>query len=374
MTSPVYFWNLSASRRVPTSERIKRLLQAAGALEHIRPGDLTAIKVHFGETGVTGFLSPQVVRHVVAPYLEAGAKPFVTDTATLYAGTRGEAVSHALTAARHGFDPLVTGAPVIMADGLRSTNEVEVPVSGKHFQTAYLARDIVEADVLVMLSHFKAHELAGYGGALKNAAMGCASRKGKMRQHGCLAPGVYADKCLACGTCLEVCAPGALSLVADETGHERISVNHELCVGCGSCFHACRFDALQVDWRTDVGQFLERMMEYAAAVLVSREKPTLHLNFVTCVTPHCDCTGFSDAPVCQDIGVLASWDPVAVDQAGLDLVNAAQPNPGSRLPKGLEPGEDKFLALYPATPPDFGLEYAVELGLGSREYELVPVK
>jgi len=367
--STVWFWNLRASLKAPYEQRMRRLLKAADAAKPVRQGDLAALKMHFGEAGVTTFITPIQVRPIVEFYRQAGAKPFLTDTNTLYAGNRGEAVSHKLQAALHGFDPNILGAPVVIADGLRSTNEAVVELKGRYIDKAFLAGDIVAADLLVTLSHFKGHGLAGFGGALKNVAMGCATRRGKMQQHGCLAPQVNPDKCTGCGICVEVCAPGALRL--DE--NRRIGVDKSLCAGCGACFHACAHGGVEIDWRTDLGEFLGRMMEYAAATLLTRPQPTLHLSFVKDVTPDCDCIGFSDAPLCPDIGVLASWDPVALDQAALDLVNAAQPHYPSRLPAGMRPGENKLHRLASKLPEDMGLAYAQELGLGSREYKLKPI-
>jgi len=292
----------------------------------------------------------------------------LTDTATLYVGNRGEAVSHCLQAAAHGFDPLLLQAPVIIADGLKSQNQVAVPFAGRHIQQAYLAGDILAADSLLTVTHFKGHELAGIGGCLKNLAMGCATRQGKMHQHGCLGPLVHAEKCKGCENCIQVCASRALSL-DDE---RKILFNPELCVGCGACFHACTEGCLQVDWKTDVALFVERMMEYAAAVLGSRkrERSCAHLSFATQVTPQCDCAGYSDKPICPDIGVLASLDPVALDQACLDLVNKAEALHPSHLPAGIKPGENKFLAMHPHVPHGFGLDYAEKLGLGTRDYTL----
>lgn len=367
--STVYFLNQRAWRKGTFEARFKKLLTTAGLAEAMAPGELVAVKLHFGESGVTAFVPPLKLKPLLETLRAAGGKPFLTDTATLYAGSRGNAVNHAVLAASHGFDPNLLGAPVIMADGLRSTNEAVVQVAGKHFQEAYVAGDIVAADRLVTVSHFKGHELAGFGGALKNVAMGCATRRGKMQQHGILAPAVFPDKCTGCGSCLEVCAPRALRL-EEQDGKRRIAVDTARCVGCGSCFHVCGFGGVEIDWRTDVGAFLERMMEYAAAVLVGRARPSLHVSFVTAVSPECDCMGFSDAPLCPDLGVLASWDPLALDQACLDLVNAAPPLYPSKLPAGLQPGQDKFRAVHPHVPEGYGLDYAASLGLGTREYQL----
>lgn len=376
MPSTVYFWNLRTSRKAAYDVRLRRLLKAAGVPDVVRSGDLTAVKMHFGESGVTGFITPHLVRPIVAFLRKLGARPFLTDTNTLYVGRRGEAVSHGLLAAEHGFDPLLVQAPVVIADGLKSRNEISVPFPGKHISEAHLAGDILAADSLLTLSHFKGHELAGIGGSLKNLAMGCATRRGKMHQHGCLAPMVHADNCKGCGACVEVCASGALRVRPEgpKRPEGKVELNPELCVGCGACLHVCREKCLAVDWKTDVTAFVERMMEYAAAVVRSMEQgqrsmpACAHMSFVTQVTPQCDCAGYSDRPVCPDIGVLVSRDPVALDQACLDMVNAAPPLHPSHLPPDIRPGDDKFRAMYPHVPEGYGLAYAESLGIGTRSY------
>ncbi|ADU64276.1 MAG: DUF362 domain-containing protein [Pseudodesulfovibrio sp.] len=370
MSATVYFWNLRASHKAPFDKRMRSLLKAASADTLVTGGDLAAVKLHFGEQGTTGFLRPLWIREIVDFLSRAGAKPFLTDASTLYVGQRGEAVSHSLCAARHGWDPLALGAPVIIADGLKGGDEVAVPVGGKHIADAYIASAVAEADFLVSVNHFKGHEMAGYGGALKNIGMGCASKKGKMHQHFSTGPEITIENCTGCGSCLLACKTQALSLDA-ETG--RIALNAERCVGCGGCFVACRFDALNVNWKIGIQEFLERMMEYALAVVRTKRKPCLHINFVMDVVPDCDCVGFTDAPICPDIGVLVSLDPVAVDQASLDLVNAAQPLHPSQLPFGVTPGQNKFLAIHPHVPEAMGLDYAEAIGLGTRQYELLPL-
>jgi len=368
MASKVYFWNLRASSKAPFEKRMRSLLKAAKADQHISDGDLSAIKLHFGEKGVTGFLRPLWIKPILDFIREAGGKPFLTDASTLYVGQRGEAVSHTLCAAHHGWDPLILNAPVIIADGLKGEHEVTVPVGGKHIGEAYIAGAIAEADSFVSLNHFKGHELAGYGGALKNIGMGCASKKGKMQQHFSTGPVVTADNCEACEACTKVCKTRALYM--DETTG-KIALNPEKCVGCGGCFVACRHGALEVNWKIGVQEFLERMMEYCVAVMKTKKTPGLHINFVMDVVPDCDCVGFTDAPICPDIGILASFDPVAVDQASMDLVSDAQPLYPSQLPFGVLPGQNKFAAIHQNVPEHMGLEYAEEIGLGSREYELV---
>ncbi|MBU1249452.1 MAG: DUF362 domain-containing protein [Proteobacteria bacterium] len=366
MASNVYFWNLRTNLNQPFHKRMAKLLELAGLRGIVQENDLTALKLHFGERGTTGFLRPLWLKPVIDAVLAIGGKPFLTDASTLYVGQRGEAVSHAMQAARHGFDAMTLGAPVIIADGLKGGYQEEVAVKGKHLKSAFIAGAITEANSFISVNHFKGHELAGYGGALKNIGMGCASKQGKMQQHMTTGPTVHQDKCVGCGSCVRICAAKALSL--DEGA--RVVLNEELCVGCGGCFLACKNGGLEINWKTDVAHFLEKMMEYAAAVLVPKAGRCLHLNFVMDVVPDCDCVGFTDLPICPDLGILASSDPVACDQAAMDLVNAAPPLYAGKLPKGYEPGQNKFRALHPHVPEDFGLGYAESLGLGSREYEL----
>jgi len=383
MAAQVFFWNLRTTLKAPFAERLRRLLDRTSFAEHVDAGALTALKIHFGERGVTSHVQPLWVRPIVDFLATAGARPFLTDASTLYVGQRGEAVSHAMQAALHGYDPLLLGAPVIISDGLKGNAQVSLPVrGGKHFTEAHIAEGVAQADLLVSINHFKGHELAGFGGALKNIGMGAASKQGKMLQHVTTGPTVNVGNCKGCGACVGVCASGALALadaaslfppVADAAGKQRITLDLKRCVGCGACFLACKVGGLDINWQTDVNEFLERMMEYAAAILVARSKPSLHISFVTNVTPDCDCMGFSDAPICGDIGILASLDPVAIDQAALDLVNRAEPHYPSHLPANLKAGDDKFRAMRPHLPEHMGLDYAEALGLGSRQYELVPV-
>ena len=365
MASKVYFWNLRTSMKMPYAKQVKRLIKRSGVFAPIESKALVAVKVHFGEAGATGFIAPIWIEPIVALLVKTGARPFLADTNTLYTGQRYEGVSHALVAARHGFDPNVLGAPVVIADGIRSRNAREVAIPGRHFQTCSIAGDFVDADVLVTLNHFKGHPLGGFGGALKNLAMGCATVSGKMQQHCGMGPTIIEKNCTGCGACEAACLHEALTLDGDKAALDR-----EKCVGCGACMHECEYQALQIEWKENTPLFLERMVEYAAAALASQEIKA-HITFVTNVSPGCDCEGHSDAPICPDQGVLVSADPVAVDQAALDLVNQAPPLYPSALPKNVKAGEDKFRAVYPDIDGTHALDYAAALGLGTRSYELV---
>ena len=363
MVSKVYFWNLRTSMKMPYAKRVKRLIKRSGVFAPIESKSLVAVKVHFGEAGTTGFIAPIWIEPIVALLVKAGARPFLADTNTLYTGQRYEGVSHALVAARHGFDPNVLGAPVVVADGIRSQNAREIPIQGQHFKTCSIAGDFVDADVLVTLNHFKGHLLGGFGGALKNLAMGCATVKGKMQQHCGMGPTLIAKNCTGCGACVAACLHEALTLEGDKA-----ALDNEKCVGCGACMHECAYGALQIEWKENTPLFLERMVEYAAGALAS-QKIQAHITFVTNVSPGCDCEGHSDAPICPDLGILVSSDPVAIDQAALDLVNQAPPLYPSALPKGVKIGQDKFRAVYPDIDGTHALDYAAALGLGTRSYE-----
>jgi len=365
MASEVFFWNLRTSMKMPYAKRITRLIGRAGIFKNVAAGDLVAVKVHFGEAGGTGFIAPIRVRPVVEALRKAGARPFVADTNTLYTGQRYEGVSHALVAAQHGFDPNVLGAPVVIADGIRSGNVREIPSIGKHFKTCSIAGDFADADALVSLNHFKGHMLGGFGGALKNLAMGCATVQGKMQQHCGMGPTLVSKKCTGCGACVAACLAGALSLK-----QKKAAIARAKCTGCGACMHACQFGALAIEWKANTPAFMERMVEYAAAVLAPHTK-TGHMTFITAVSPGCDCESHSDAPICPDVGVLASRDPVAIDQAAFDLVNRAAALYPSALPRGLKPGDDKFKAIYPDIDSTYALAHAERLGLGRRAYTLI---
>ncbi len=367
----VYYWDLQSSFRAPFETRMRRLLKTAGLAQHLQKNDLVALKIHFGEKGCTSFISPLFLKPIISFIRKSGAKAFFTDSNTLYAGHRAESVSHALLAAEHGFNPNVLGAPVLIADGLRGEQQVQVPSPGPQFSSCYLAALILQADYILNISHFKGHELSGFGGALKNLCMGCASKQGKMQQHCGLGPKVRPDKCQGCGQCVQACAPGALAL--DKQG--RICLQTELCTGCAHCLSACENQALKIDWGQDRRMLVQRMAEYAAVVLQNLKRPALHINFLMQITPVCDCAGYSPAPICPDLGLLAGFDPVALDQASLDLVNKAAWSDLAGLEKQSRPNPDldKFQALHPGLQSDYLLQYAESLGAGRRDYDLVQV-
>ena len=366
MSSKVYFSNLRArSDKSNKISKIRELFDVAGFGKLIRPGDLTAIKMTFGERGSDGFINPVFVRQVVDRIKENGGNPFLTDSNTLYSGSRHNAVDHLLTALEHGFDFTVTGAPVIIADGLRSEGFTEVRIDKKHFARIKLARDIASADSVIVLSHFKGHEMTGFGGAIKNLAMGGAPAAGKKEQH---AARIFVDpeKCVGCGRCSEVCPEGAVTLRKEKAG-----IDAGKCIGCGECMTVCPEKAIGMDWETDLADMLERMAEYGYGFAKVHEKRIGYMNFLLNITPDCDCAPWSDAPIVPDIGFLASMDPVAIDQASFDLVNRQLGFSGTFLTANWEPGADKFQGLRSHIDASIQLGHGEKIGLGSRDYELI---
>ncbi len=368
VTSRVYFSDLRASAKEGLLDKFARLLDKAGIKDVVPRHGLVAIKLHFGEKGNTAFIRPIFFRKVVERVKELGARAFLTDSNTLYAGTRGDSVSHITTAIENGFGYAVINAPVIIADGLRGGSYAEVQINGEHIKTAYIGKDIVEADALLSIAHFKGHELAGFGGTIKNVGMGCAARRGKLEQHSDMSPKVKRKKCAGCGDCVEHCSQGAISIV-----EKKAVIDEAKCIGCGECIIVCPNKAIDIRWSQDVGLFQRKMVEYTAAVLKGKDKKCLFVNFLTAISPACDCYGHSDAPIVHDIGILASKDPVAIDQASVDLVNSHGAAENSCVAEGGDPGEDKFRAIYPKIDWAIQLAYAEKLGLGSRKYELIKI-
>lgn len=368
MSAKVYFTDMRAGSEENFFAKIGRLLRCCELREKISPGDLTAVKLHFGERGNHAFVRPIFIRKVVEEIKGWGGKPFLTDSSTLYPGARKEAVSALTCAVENGFAFAVVGAPLIMCDGLRGHTAVDVPIEGEFFNKVQIGAEIVEADALVAVSHFKCHELTGFGGAIKNLGMGCSSRQGKLQQHSNVAPEVAEELCTGCGICLKACVHDAISILE---GKARILPDR--CVGCGRCITACLQKAVKVKWNEAAPLIMKKMCEFALGAVKGKEEKTIYLNFITQVSPACDCYGHADAPIVNDIGLCASTDPVAVDQACADLVNAAIGNPNTALKSGFEPGGDKFRGVSPEIDWEVQLEYGEKIGLGRREYELVRV-
>ena len=369
MTATVFFATIRArSETENTFRKIEKLCRALDLPNILKDCRYTAIKLHFGERGNDAYIRPPHVRPVVDAVRAAGCRPFLTDTNTLYSGSRKNAPDHLETAIAHGFVHSVVNAPVIIADGLTGASAREVPVKLKHFQSVLIATEIAQADSMIVLSHFKGHIMAGFGGAIKNLAMGCACVAGKRAQHYCHAFSLP-EKCTGCGRCVSVCPESAISLTADK----KAQVAREQCIGCFECVSVCPVEAMTVDWRTKMPGFMERMTEYAYGAVVNKKEHTAYISFLLNVTPDCDCNPWSDSPLVQDIGLLASTDPVAIDQASLDLVNAQHALPGTMIDGDCGPGRDKFKAVWKNSLGDIQLSYGEAIGLGTTKYELVDI-
>jgi len=353
------------------------LLNRTDLKRKIKEKDLVAIKLHFGEKGNTAYVRPIFLRKIVDRVKKYKAKPFLTDTNTLYTGTRSEAVSHITTAYEHGFTEPAVNAPILIADGLRGNSAIKVKIDKPIFKTVSIAHDIHMADALICITHFKGHELSGFGGALKNLGMGCASREGKLSQHSNISPKVKAKACTGCEICLSWCPAEAISISSPDLEskgkHPVALIDSKKCIGCGECILPCPAGAIHIQWNESIPLFQKKMVEHAFGVIQHKKGKALYLNFLTQITPACDCNRFSDTPIVQDIGMLVSDDPVAIDQASVDLVNGEEGNQSSKLTKNLEIGGDKFRGLYPEVDWTIQLAYAEEIGLGTRNYELVKI-
>jgi len=366
MAAQVCFADMRTGLRENLHAKLERLTEQAGVAEVVGNGDLVAIKMHFGEKGGHAYIRPTFVRRVVDQVKAINGKPFLTDSSTLYPGERKEAVSALICAIENGFAYAVVNAPLIMSDGLRGHSSQRVKVPGDILSEVDIGLEIIEADALIVLSHFKCHELTGFGGAIKNLAMGCSSRTGKLEQHSTLAPTISENHCTTCGACLKACAHEAINLSSGKA-----VLDAERCTGCGRCITACEPQAIRIQWNEESALVMKKMAEYSLGAITGKKKKTLFVNFITQVSPSCDCYGHSDAPIVPDIGILASTDPVALDQACADLVNQAHGLPGTAMKTGHDPGCDKFRGVYPQIDWEVQLEHGEKVGLGQRAYELV---
>ncbi len=369
----VFFSDFRTKVGTSMTERLKRLCIAAGFKDIDMEGKFVAIKMHFGELGNLAYLRPQYAKVVADLVKEQGGLPFLTDCNTLYPGSRKHALEHMDCANLNGFNTVTTGCQIIIGDGLRGTDEVEVPVkNGQYVKTAKIGRAVMDADIVISLAHFKGHEMTGFGGALKNLGMGCGSRAGKMEQHSSGKVSVKEELCRGCRRCAKECGSNAITYE-----NNKAHINKDLCKGCGRCIGACAFDAIAND-QWDASDVLDRKMaEYAQAVC--QDRPTFHINIATDISPNCDCHPENDGPILPNLGFFVSTDPVAVDQASVDAAQKATPVANSQLGDNLAMSDwqhhhDHFLDSNPHVNWEETLIHAEKIGLGSREYELKVIK
>ena len=374
--SKVYFTDFRVKAGEPgLAYKLQRLIKEAGIGKIDMDGKFVAIKMHFGELGNLSFLRPNYARAVADLVKEMGGHPFLTDCNTMYPGSRKNALEHLECAWQNGFTPLTVGCPILIADGLKGTDDVSVPVQGgEYVKEAKIGRAVMDADVFVSLTHFKGHEMTGFGGAIKNIGMGCGSRAGKKEQHSNGKASIASALCRGCKRCLRECANGGLEF--DET-KKKMRINQDNCVGCGRCLGACNFDAIDFSQDNAPEDLNRRMAEYAKAVVDGR--PHFHASLVVDISPNCDCHSENDAPILPNIGMFASFDPVALDQACADACLKAEPIANSQLGdnmrrKGFVDLGDNFRNSNANTEWKSCLEHSEKIGLGSREYELIVMK
>ena len=352
--------------------KLKKLIRKAGIAQLNLEGQFVAIKIHFGELGNVSYLRPNYARAVVDVVKELGGKPFLTDCNTLYPGSRKNALEHLYCAWENGFTPLTVGCPILIGDGLKGTDDIEVPVQGgEYVKNAKIGRAVMDADVIISLTHFKGHEATGFGGALKNLGMGCGSRAGKKEQHNNGKAYVQQELCRGCRRCMRECANDGLVFDAE---NRKMHVDKEHCVGCGRCVGACNFDAIDFEDPSSNQMLNYRIAEYAKAVVDGR--PQFHISMVMDISPNCDCHEENDAPILPDVGMFASFDPLALDQACVDACLKCEPLPNSQLGEHLrdphfEDHHDHFTNSTPESEWQSCLSHAEKIGLGTRAYELI---
>ena len=393
MASKVYFTDLRTHGKTNLPKKLDRLVCKAGIEQIDFKNKFVAIKMHLGEPGNLSYLRPNYARVIVDIVRELGGKPFITDCNTLYVGGRKNALDHLDSAYANGFNPFQTGCHTIIADGLKGLDEVEVPVvGGEYVKNAKIGRALMDADIVISLTHFKGHEQAGFGGCMKNLGMGGGSRAGKMEQHSAGKPSVNDDLCIGCRQCAKICAHDAISYdqtVEREGADGRVRtvhlahIDHNRCVGCGRCIAVCNQDAIKPDYDQAVEVLNYKIAEYTKAVVDGR--PSFHVSLAIDVSPNCDCHDENDTPIVGDVGMFASFDPVAIDQACIDAVLAQPALPNTALTEsrdklareGVELDEahahDHFYVTHPDTDWPSMIEHGEKIGLGTHEYELVRV-
>lgn len=372
-SSQVFFTNL---RTTPTNnllDKMERLVRRAGIAGIDFENRFAAIKIHFGEPGNMAYLRPQYAARMAGLLRSLGAKPFLTDANTLYSGRRANAVDHLQSAMENGYNPISAQCQVIIADGLKGTDYREIGIDGEYCKAPKIGTAVADADIIVSMTHFKGHEQTGFGGTLKNLGMGCASVGGKLELHCTAQPVIKTENCRGCNICVKHCAHDAVHLNADR----KAEIDHSKCVGCGQCIALCQYDSASMGANDTSERLNYKIAEYTKAVL--KDKPNFHVSFIMNVSPECDCWNHNDAAVVPDLGIAASFDPVALDKACADLViHAPALQTVNRLTEN-HPHEhledtDKFRLMHPDTDWLAGLTHAEKIGIGNREYELIEVR
>lgn len=330
-------------------KNLSNFIEGTKLLEIIKEKEFVALKTHFGEVGNKGYVKPEYIKIIAKLVKEKRARPFLTDTNTIYHGKRNNGVEHLELAREHGFTLENIGVPVVIADGVSGQSYKEVAINGTHFKKVKIADAIIDVETIIAISHFKGHLLAGIGGAIKNLGMGCGARLGKFEMHSTLSPIISSKKCILCGKCIKICSHNALKIE-----NKKLFLDKNICAGCGECIVACDKNAIDLTWNETGKSVQERLVEYALGAAL--KKRLICITFINHVTKDCDCMSKDEAPLIPDVGVMISDDPVAIDQAAVDMVNKIA-------------GKDLFREKHPRVSYEDQLIHAERIGLGRRSYE-----
>lgn len=326
---------------------VETILKVSGFFQLVKPRKRVGIKVHFGEAGNNNHIDPEMVRRLVIALSYYNLQPVLIETTSLYRGRRQRASEHIKLAYEHGFGVDRVLAPIEILDGEFGDKFYKVNLNSGLVTLAYLALGLRYYRYLINLAHFKGHFVVGFGGVLKNLAMGLASKAGKLAMHSRSHPYVDENKCTSCGTCIDYCPHEAISFV------QYVAKIGRSCTGCGGCVAVCPNGAIRLNWDEASESVQQKMADYCRAILSGRV--AIHFNVAQKITPNCDCYPQTEKPVLPDIGVFASFDPVACDQAVFDRVHG------------------ELQKLYPHLEPEILLARAEEVGLGKRDYELITI-
>lgn len=374
-SSKVYFTDLRTTPGNCLTRKMQKLVMKAGIDKIDFKDKFTAIKIHFGEPGNLAYIRPNYAAAMVDLLRGLGAKVFLTDSNTLYSGGRSNAVDHIHAAMDNGFNPISAHADVIIADGLKGTDYREIPLpDAEYCKAPKIGSAIADADIIISMNHFKGHEQTGFGGALKNLGMGSASVGGKLELHSSSQPVINEENCIGCRICEKYCRHDAVKI----TG-KKAHIDYTKCVGCGRCVAVCQHDGATVKDYDSSETLNYKIAEYALAVV--KDKPSFHISFIMNVSPNCDCWNHNDAAIIPDLGIAASFDPVALDCACADLVKAAPVLEGNVI-SDMESGDcghshchhigdDKFHIVHPDTKWEAGVDHGEKIGLGRKAYTLV---
>lgn len=357
MTSKVYLTSAEVNGKSLLT-KLRELVESLPLSDVIDMNKSVVVKVHMGTKGCTRFIRPIFIREIVNTIKNMKTKPFVTDTTTLYSGDRSTSAGYYAVACSHGYVENVLGCPVVIADDSKFKPKT-LPTKGGWISEVEVAGAIVEADNLVVVSHVKGHDLAGFGGAIKNLGMGCLTKMGKSQVHSATKPAILKNECVGCGVCIESCPSNAIIIRNDKA-----FIDQGKCKGCTSCLYSCPQGALYIPLESKI-EFQKSLASAASAITEHFKGKIAYVNFIMDVTPICECAPFSNLPIITDVGILASTDIVAIDKVSLDLLNEATIYPGSILDrKDIQIGDSKFQALHGVDPLTQILAAEI-LGLGS---------